>query len=108
MELPQSNTQTPVYSCTRNELISLGTKTSLLGFSTVDRLKDLNIGYHLSRRHCSSRGVKRKKQKLHSFIVASINAQSMKGNHMACKRCEISTSMNDNGIDLFFCDRNMA
>ena len=45
MELPQSNTQTPVYSYTRTELLSLRTKTSLLSLSTVDRLTDLSIGY---------------------------------------------------------------
>ena len=71
MELPQSNTQIPVYSYTRTELLSLRTKTSLISLSTVDRLKDLNIGYHLPRRHRSSRGVKRKKQNLHSFIVVN-------------------------------------
>ena len=102
MELPQSNTLLPVCSYTRTELLSLRTKTSLLSLSTVDRLKDLNIGYHLPRRHHSSRGVKRKKQNLHSFIVASFNAQSVKGNDMACKRCEISTFIKDNGVDLFF------
>ena len=100
MELPQSNTQIPVYSYTRTELLSLRTKTSLLSLSTVDRLKDLNIGYYLPRR--SSRDVKIKKQNLHSFIVASFNAQSVKGNDMACKRCEISTFIKDNGVDLFF------
>ena len=92
----------PVCSYTRTELLSLRTKTSLLSLSTVDRLKDLNIGYHLPRRHRSSRGVKRKKQNLHPFIVASFNAQSVKGNDMACKRCEISTFIKDNGVDLFF------
>ena len=102
MELPQSNTQTPFCSYSRIELLSLNTKTSLLSLSTVDRLKDLNIGYHLPRRHRSSRGAKRKKQNLHSFIVASFNAQSVKGNDMACKRCEISTSIKDNGVDIFF------
>ena len=102
MELPQSNTQTPVYSYTRTELLSLRTKTSLLSLSTVDRLKDLNIGYYLPRRHRSSRGVKWKKQNLHSLIVASFNAQSVKGNDMACMRCEISTFIKDNGVDLFF------
>ena len=102
MELPQSNTQIPVYSHTRTELLSLRTKTSLLSLFTVDRLKDLNIGYHLPRRHRSSRGVKRKKQNLHSFIVASFNAQSVKGNDMACKRFEITTFIKDNGVDLFF------
>ena len=101
MELPQSNTKIPVYSYTCTELLSLRRKTSLLSLSTVDRLKDLNIGYHLPRRHRSSRDVKRRKQNLHSFIVASFNAQSVKGNDMACKRCEISTSMKDNGVDLF-------
>ena len=102
MDLPQSNSQTPVYSYTRTQLLSLRTKTSLLSLSAVDRLKDLSIGYHLPRRHRSSRGVKRKKQNVHPFIVASFNAQSMKGNDMACKRCEISTSIKDNGVDLFF------
>ena len=61
-----------------------------------------NIGYHLQRRHRSSRGVKRKKQNLYSFIVASFNAQSVKGNDMACKRCEITTFIKDNGVDLYF------
>ena len=42
-----------------------------------------------------------KKQNLHSFIVASFNAQSVKDNDMACKRCEISTFIKDNGVDLF-------
>ena len=101
MELPQSNTQIPVYSYTRTELLSLRTNTSLLSLSTVDRLKDLNIGYHHPRRHRSCRGVKRKKQNLHSFNVASFNAQSVKGDDMACKRCEISTFIKDNGVDLF-------
>ena len=103
MELKQSNTQTPVYSYTRTELLSLRTKTSLLSISIVDRLMDLIIGYHLPRRHRSSRGVKKDKQNEHPFIVASFNAQSVKGNDIACRRCEISTFMNDNGVDLF-CD----
>ena len=90
------------YKFTRTELLSLRKKTSLLSLSTVDRLKDLNIGYHLPRRHRSSRSVKRKKQNKHSFIVASFNAQSLKGNDMACKRCEISTFIKNNGVDLFF------
>ena len=102
MELSQSNTQIPVCSYTRTELLSLRTKTSILSLSTVDRLKDLNIGYDLPCPHRSSRGVKRKKQNLHSFIVASFNAQSVKGNDMTCKRCEISTSIKDNGVELFF------
>ena len=102
MDLPQSNTLLPVCSYTRTEILSLRTKTSLLSLSTVDRLKDLNIGYHLPRRHRSSRDVKRKKHNSHSFIVASFNAQSVKGNDMACKRCEISTFIKDNGVDLFF------
>ena len=102
MELPQSNTLLPGCSYTRTELLSVRTKTSLLSLSTVDRLKDLDIGYHLPRRHRSSRGVKRKKHNLHSFIVASFNAQYVKGNDMACKRCEISTFIKDNGVDLFY------
>ena len=36
------------------------------------------------------------------FIAASFNAQSVKGNDMACKRCEISTFIKDNVDDLFF------
>ena len=102
MELPQSSTQIPVYSYTRTELLSIRTKTSLLSLSTVDRLKDISIGYHLPPRHRSSRGAKRNKQNLHSLIVASINAQSVRGNDMACKRCEISTFIKDNGVDLFY------
>ena len=39
---------------------------------------------------------------MHSFIVASFNAQSVKGNDMACMRCEISTIIKDNGVDIFF------
>ena len=35
-------------------------------------------------------------------IVASFNAQTVTGNDMACKRCEISTLIKDNGVDLFF------
>ena len=38
-------------------------------------LKNNHYYYYLPRRHRSSRGVKRKKQNLHSFIVASFNAQ---------------------------------
>ena len=101
MGLPQSITQTPVYYYTRTKFLSLRTKTSLLSLSTVDRLKDLNIIYHLPRRHRSSRDVKRKKQNVNPFIVASFNAQSVKGNDLACKR-EISTFIKDNVVDLFF------
>ena len=39
---------------------------------------------------------------MHQFIVGSFNAQSVKSNDMACKRCEISASINDNGVDIFF------
>ena len=63
---------------------------------------NLNIGYHLPRRHRSRRGVQRKKLDFHSSTVASFNAHLMKGNDMACKRCEISTFIKDNGVDLFF------
>ena len=36
------------------------------------------------------------------MCIHSFSAQSAKGNDMACKRCEISTFMKDNGVDLFF------
>ena len=49
--------------------------------------------------------VKRKKQNLQSFIVASFNSQSVKGNDMARKR-EISTFIKDNGVDLFFVQKH--
>ena len=101
MDLPQPNTLTPVYTCTRSELLSLRTNTSLLGLSTVDRLKDLSIGYHLPRHHRSSRGVKWKRQNVHPFIVAPFHAQSVKGNNMACRRCEVLMFIKDNGVDLF-------
>ena len=39
---------------------------------------------------------------MHPFIVASFDAQSVNGNDMAGKRCEISTFMKDNGVELFF------
>ena len=100
MELPQSNTQTPVYSYTHTEIVSLRTKASLLSLSNVDRLKDLNIGYNLPRRHRMIRGIKRKKQNVHPFIVASFSAQSVKGNDVACKRRETSTFIK-NGVDIF-------
>ena len=76
MELPQSKPLLPVCSCTRTELLSLRTKTSLLSLSTVDRLKDLNIGYHLPRRHRSSRGVKgRDKIFIHSLLLHLMHNQ---------------------------------
>ena len=100
MDLPQSNTQTPDYSYARTELLSLRANTSLLSLSTVDRLMDLNIGCRLPRLNRSSRGVKSKKQNVHPFIVASFNAQPVKGNNMACNRCEMSTFIKDNG-DIF-------
>ena len=77
---------------------------SLLRLSTVDHLKDLNIGYHLPRHHRSSRSVERKKQNVNPFIVASFNAQSVNGNDMVCRHCEISTFIKYNGVDLFFCE----
>ena len=83
MELPQSNTQTPIYFYSSTELLSLRTKPSLLSLSIGDRLNDLNIGYHLPRRHRSSRGAKRMKQNVHPFIAASSNARSVKGKDMA-------------------------
>ena len=39
---------------------------------------------------------------MHPFILASFNAQSVKGNDMACKRCEASTFKKDNGVGAFF------
>ena len=42
------------------------------------------------------------KENAHPFIVASFIAQSVKGNDMACRRCEISTFIKDNGVDVFF------
>ena len=41
-------------------------------------------------------------QNLQSFIKASFNAQSVKGNDMACRRSDISTFIKDNGVDHFF------
>ena len=35
-----------------------------------------------------------------SVIVASFNAQSVKGKEMACRRCDISTVIKENGVDL--------
>ena len=43
-----------------------------------------------------------KKQNLHSLIVASFNTQSVKGNDMACKRCEISTFIKIMALISFF------
>ena len=60
----KSNTHTPVYPYMCSELLSLTLKTSLLSLSTVNRLKYLNIEYHLPYHHRSSRGVKRSKWKL--------------------------------------------
>ena len=56
---------------------------SLPSLSIDDRQKYLSIGYHLSRRHRSSRGVERNKQDVHPFIIAPFNAQSVKVNDMA-------------------------
>ena len=39
---------------------------------------------------------------MNPFIVASFHAQSVKGNYMACKRCEKSTFIEDNGVDIIF------
>ena len=49
----------------------------------MDRLKDLNIGYSPPRSHRSVRGVIRKKQNVLPFVVASFNAQSVKGNDIS-------------------------
>ena len=39
---------------------------------------------------------------MYPFIVASFNAQSSMGNDMTCRRCEISTFVKDNFVDLIF------
>ena len=41
--------------------------------------------------YSSEKLIKRKKQNVHPFIVASFNVRSVKNDDMACKRCEIST-----------------
>ena len=69
MDLPHSNTETPVFCYTRIELATFRKKTSLLSLSIVDCLKDLNIGCHFPRLHRSSRGVKRNIIFLHPFVV---------------------------------------
>ena len=43
---------------------------------------------------------------MHPFIVASFNAQSEKGNDMACERCEISTSVDHHGVQSTGCMDN--
>ena len=46
----------------------------------------------------------KKEETKFAFIhSASFSAQSVKGNDMACNRCEISTFIKDNGVDLFLC-----
>ena len=90
MGQPQTNTQTPIYSCLRTELLSLRTKTSKHSLCTVDRLKDLIIGYHHLRRHHSSRSVNVMKRNVHPFIVVSFIALPVMGNDMASKRCGIT------------------
>ena len=71
----------------------------MLSVSTADRLKDLNIGYRLPRRHRPNRGANRKKQDVQPFIIASFNAHSMNGSEMAYKHCEMSTFIKDKGVD---------
>ena len=102
MELQQSYTQTPVHTYSSTELLSFRTKTSMLSFSTVVSLKDLNIGFRLPRRHRSIRCVNRKNQDVQPFIVASFNAQSMNDCDRAYEHCEISTYIKDKGVDLLF------
>ena len=75
-------------------------KTSLLSLFTVDRLKDIYIGYHLLRHHRSILVVKRKKENAHPFIDASFNSMLLNGNDVACIRCEMFKYINDDGIDL--------
>ena len=99
MELQQSYNQTPVYSYSSTELLPIKTKTSMLSISSVDRLKDLNIGCRLPRRHRSNRGVNRKKPDVLTFIAASFNAHSMNGCEMDHIRCKTSTFIKDKGVD---------
>ena len=99
MEQQQSYNQTPAYSFSCTELLTIRTKKSMLSVSTADRLKDLNIGYRLPRRHRPNRNANRKKQDVQPFIFASLNAQSMNGGEMAYKHCEISTLIKDKGVD---------
>ena len=102
MELPQSNTQTPVYSYTCTELLSIRRRHPCLAIplSIASWILTLDIIFHAVIVQVEVK--KRKKQNLHSLIVASFNAQSVKANDMACKRYEISTFITDNGVDLFF------
>ena len=93
MDLPQSNTQILVFSCTRPEL-----QTSLLSLLTGDCLKDINIGYY---HPCRYRLRCKKKKKVHPFVAASFNEQSVMGNDMACKCHKTSTFRKDNDVDLF-------
>ena len=79
-----------------------------IGEDMEEALNAANHENSFPRRHRSSQGVERKKQNFHSFIVASFNAQSVKGNDMACNRCEVPTFIKDKGVVLFFCERNMA
>ena len=102
MDLRQSNIQTLVISYTRTELLPLGTNAPLLSLSTFDHLNDFIAGCSLPLRHRPCSGAKRKKQNMRPFFIPSFNTQSVRGNDMAGKHCEISTYIRDNGIDLFF------
>ena len=84
-----------------HEILFIRTKTSFLNLSTVDRLQDLNIGYHLPRRYRSSCGINNKEQNTHSFIVALFNAHLVKSNYMARNPSEI-TCIKDNSINVLF------
>ena len=42
-----------------------------------------------------------KDKKVHPLIVASLNVQSVKGNDIVCRHCEISMFIKDNDVDLF-------
>ena len=90
MDLPQSNTQILVFSCTRTEL-----QTSLLSLPTGECLKDINIGYYHPCRY------RLRCKKGHPFVAASFNEQSVKVNDMACKYHKTSTFRKDDDVDLF-------
>ena len=75
-----------------------------MGFATVSH--HLKVMHQFTRPHQRSSLVgssesKRKKQNAHPFIVASFNAQSVKGNDMDFSRCDISTLIKANGVEHF-------
>ena len=72
--------------CTKSNINISVSKTSTL-YRTARNIANIHRPHRLPRRHRSSRGVKRKKQNLHSFIVASLNAQSVNLYVSLCNHC---------------------